>query len=212
MTGLTPGSGEPYLRRMDGNDLRRPRGGRLDAFADDGFTLTELLIVVMILLILSAIAINQLLGTRTKKVVREAVDSLPAIKAWEERQFELNGGYVLSDVGNPEEDVIGFASVSWDTCANRFIGGNLENAAVNVTPQGCQWEYFVVGAFCVDGCTTAGTGNCNLPDGTPLAACFCVIAQPSPAALPSVQGERLCIDSVGNQFTTLTSRVPAGWR
>ena len=175
-----------------------------------GFTIVELLVAVAIVAMLAAIAYVYLQGTRTKRLVYEAVNTLPALKSWEDRQWERAGAFVFSA---SDTDIIGFASVGWEKCESRLSGEALQDATYDeVTPEGCQWDYFVINDRCADGCPDGGAGDSCELDGK----CYCIIAQKAQAANKVVDaligGERFCIDDAGNQFTTMSTHKPPSWR
>jgi prepilin-type N-terminal cleavage/methylation domain-containing protein len=58
-----------------------------------GFTLVELLVVILILGVLSAIAVPLYLGQRTKAMITEADSNLEILRLLEEQYFAENGRY-----------------------------------------------------------------------------------------------------------------------
>jgi prepilin-type N-terminal cleavage/methylation domain-containing protein len=75
-----------------------------------GFTLVELLIVILILGILSAIAVPLFMGQRTKAMITEAESNLDIMRLLEEQFFAENGEYAPDDK-NAAGTIAGIANI-----------------------------------------------------------------------------------------------------
>lgn len=169
--------------------------------SEAGFSLIELLVVVSILLIITAIAIGQYIGARTQRVRHEATASLPALKAFEEAYWERTGAFVFS--ADAASDRIKYATATTNACEGPVLGGTLQNAANPASqkgfkPQGCQFQYYVIPDRCEANCSDTGA-NDACQGGTPV-RCFCAIAIGSGSV---AKNEKFCIDDLGQQFASV---------
>ncbi len=181
----------------------RNRPGRVGAAG--GFSLVELLVVVSIIVIITAIAIGQYAGARTQRVRHEATASLPALKAWEEGFYERTGGYRFSS--STATDRVRYQTASTNQCLSPYTGDNTNVFArdanpTNVNgfgPQGCQFDYYVISDRCDSNCTDGGAGDA-CESASPV-RCFCAIALGTGTV---AKGERFCIDDLGRQFASVS--------
>ena len=92
-----------------------------------GFTLLELMIVVIIIAILAAIALPQYLKTAERSRAAEALQILASIRAAEHRYRVENGAYTAG-LANLDIDVPGFngnpASPNWTFTTGAAAGAN----------------------------------------------------------------------------------------
>lgn len=175
----------------------RARRGSSEA----GFSLIELLVVVSIIVIITAIAIGQYIGARTQRVRHEATASLPGLKAFEEAYWERTGAYVFSS--STSTDRIKYTTATTSSCKDPVLGGTLQNAAnpqsqKGFSPQGCQFQYYVIGDRCEANCADTGA-NDACESGSPV-RCFCAIAI---GAGSVAKNEKFCIDDLGRQFANV---------
>ena len=132
----------------------RPRRSGSEA----GFSLIELLVVVSIIVIITAVAIGQYVGARTQRVRHEATASLPGLKAFEEAYWERTGAFIFSADAN---DRLKYASATTDKCENpantsAFQQATYPKSAKGFSPQGCQFQYYVIPDRCEANCSDAG--------------------------------------------------------
>lgn len=177
--------------------IRGHRGG-----SDAGFSLIELLVVVSIIILLTAIAVGQYLGARTQRVRHEATASLPGLKAFEEGYWERTGAYVFSS--NVGTDRIKYSVATTGSCTSPVLGGTLQNAAnpgsqKGFSPQGCQFQYYVIPDRCEANCADTGA-NDACEGGSPV-RCFCAIAIGSGTV---AKNDKFCIDDLGRQFASVS--------
>ena len=139
---------------------------------EQGFTLLELLMVVIIIGILAAVAIPQYLKTREKARMAEAISLLGQIRSSETRYYAENDNYVaVSDFSttNPLDfdptdtagaqlftySVVSGAGTDFQAIAKRVLGG---------AAGGCDDGYQIVlednGALCGTDCQDASLTNC----------------------------------------------------
>ncbi len=85
------------------NDIKKGERATCCIKTNTGFTLVELLIVIMIIGILAAIAVPMFLGERTKAVQTEAKTNLESLRLLEEQFFAENGSYT-ADLGTCAKD------------------------------------------------------------------------------------------------------------
>ncbi len=95
-----------------------------------GFTLVELLLVLIIIGILAAIAVPMLLGQRTKAIHSEAKSNLESLRLLEEQFFAENGEYAPAGGGTITYD----ASPAGSDC---FAAGGIEDVLPGFQPGGC---------------------------------------------------------------------------
>ncbi len=181
-----------------------------DAGSEAGFSLVELLVVVSIIVIITAIAIGQYAGARTQRVRHEATASLPGLKAWEEAWYERTGSYRFSS--NNATDRIRFQTASTNDCRAPYQSTTTTDLSyvaypdkdrnlMAFMPQGCQFEYYVIPDRCDADCADSGSGD-TCDTGNPATTrCFCAIAIGTGTV---AKNDRFCIDDLGRQFANVS--------
>ena len=142
-----------------------------------GFTLIEMLVVVALLLILGTLALGYYQGIRTKRMRMEVVNSLPGLRAFETVWWDRTGGYLYSDSSLLDTDRVRWNNVSSTNCSGRITTNTFQiqiaDESVGWSPEGCQWEYFVIDDRCASDCADGGSNDACQGNGN----CYCAIGE-----------------------------------
>ncbi len=167
-------------------------------FVRRGFTLIELMIVVVLLGVLAAVAIPSYLGYLRRGYVNEAVTGIAGVKAAEEQYFSVNPCYTEADP-SPAAIPSG-TSVAWPTGA--ALPNGWGQAALSVRPDATvrfQYRVYATNRW-------AATDSCDDPADDP--------GDVNAALVALGPGSGACVASgVGTGSTSLvnTSVFPNHW-
>ena len=139
----------------------------------EGFTLLELLMVVIIIAILASIALPQYIKASEKARGSEALSTLRAIRSAENRYRAQHRSNDYTDV-LAELDIVLPASSEWDvpvaTVDSTTVAGTLGTGHASIARTNGQYQTETVGIEFARGVICVGDGTAFTPM-TPLAAC-----------------------------------------
>jgi len=119
-----------------------------------GFSIIEMLIVLAVLGILTAIAVPAFLGQRTKAIRSEAIANLESLRLLEEQYFAENGCYYMVSSTCTDATITGITNIQ------NFLPGFRPGNDVSL-----RFNYQIVTTGNASSFTASATGK----DGTPLA-------------------------------------------